>query len=285
MKLPEHISYSQYNSYVKCPRNWYLGYIRDAESAQTWYVPIGSAVHEMVEDYLACTQGRATFKPESITAEQYFYPLISAQMEIEPDLSKWRAGGPKADPLTGDKALQRVRDCYEKALEFLGDIDVWEVEFDASGSLPGLSVPIKAFIDIVGEYKGKIKKSRGPMIVDWKSGSTKPDNFQLITYSALLRVGRLWPNENFYGRYAMLSPDASNARPVDLSDVDPAEVGALYQKARDGMESMQIQSKPEKFKCEYCFNALNCLDSKTHQGLPTARQLYYDRSAHDQPPF
>ena len=106
-------------------------------------------------------------------------------MEIEPDLSKWLAGGPKDAPITGDLALQRVKDCFEKALEFLDDVDVWEVEYDASDSLPGLSVPIKAFVDIIGEHK-----KHGPTILDWKSGSKKPsNNFQLETYKALLMTG------------------------------------------------------------------------------------------------
>lgn len=287
LELPAHISYSQFQSYKNCPRNWYLGYIRQAESVQTWYVPIGTAVHQMVEEHLRGVPYHDGRQPQ---AEDFFYPLISAQMEIEPDLSKWKSGGPKDAPITGDLALQRVKDCYERALEFLDDLDVWEVEYNASGRLPGLSVELKAFIDIIGEYKGKKhKKYHGPMIVDWKSGSTKPDNFQLITYAALLAANDSPQNYqqvgDFGGRYAMLAPGASDARPVDLSDVDPAEVGARYQEVRTKMESMQIQSEPAKFKCEYCFNNLNCLDSATSSGLPTQRQLYYDRSRHDQPPY
>lgn len=283
--LPPHISYSQYQGYKACPRNWYLGYIRQAESVQTWYAPIGTAVHSMIEAHL---------DPNEVapTAEEAFFPLISAQMEIEPDLSKWKAGGKKDAPITGDLALQRVKDCYERALEFLDDLDVWEVEFNASGRLPGLQVEIKAFVDTIGEYKGKKhKKYHGPMIVDWKTGSTKPDNFQLTTYAALLQIDKKFWNLTedralkFSGRYAMLAPGASDARPVDLSDVDPAAVGAQYQEVRTKMEAMQIQSDPAKFKCEYCFNNLNCLDSETSSGLPTQRQLYYDRSRHDQPPF
>lgn len=280
VKLPEWTSYSQYSQYKQCPRSWYLSKIRGAESVQTWFSPIGTAVHQMIEEHL----DSVIVVPR--TAEEAFYPLISAQMEIEPDLSKWKAGGPKDAPITGDLALQRVKDCYERALEFLDDLDVWEVEYDASGRLPGLQVEVKAFVDIIGEYRGKKhKKYHGPMIVDWKSGSTKPDNFQLITYKARLMLDPRFKDLKFNGRYAMLAPGASDARPVDLSDVDPAEVGAKYQEVRTKMEAMQIQSDPAKFKCEYCFNNLNCLDSKTSSGLPTQRQLYYDRSRHDQPPY
>lgn len=284
MNLPPHISFSQYNTYVDCPRNWYLSKVRQAEQVQTWYLPIGSAVHSMVEAHLEDKMFRAQSKhaPDwQPKAEDYFFPLISAQMRIEPDLSKWLAGGSKKNGfITGDLALQRVKGCYERALEFLGDLDVWEVEYDASGPLPGLSVDVSAFVDIIAEHK-----KYGPTIVDWKSGSKKPSNaFQLETYAALL------PNTDYRdfkytGLWAMLAPGAAVARPIDLSAVDPAEVGAKYQKVRTAMEAMQIEAKEQdgkkNFMCKMCFNAPNCV---AYSG-PTKRSIYYDRSRHDQPPY
>src|SRR5882757_4346132 len=224
-----HISYSQYNTYSKCPRSWYLSKVSKAEEKQTWYLPIGTATHQMIEAYL--DNGQVP-KPDASSAEIFFYPLISAQLKIEPDLSKWLAGGPEALPVVGDLALQQVKDCFEKALEFLDQIDVWEVEYEATGNLPGLEVQVKAFIDIIGEHK-----KHGPIILDWKTGSSKPkDNFQLETYAALLDEGMEYV-ETFSGLWAMLKPGVSVARKVDLSSVDPAEVGAKYQKALNGMKA------------------------------------------------
>lgn len=280
--LPPHISYSQYATYKDCPRNWYLSKLRQAEQVQTWYLPIGTAVHSMVEEYLKADD-QGTGYVTTRTAEQVFYPLISAQMEIEDDLSKWLAGGSKKKGfITEDLALQRVKDCFEKALEFLEDVDVWEVEYDASGPLPGLSVDVSAYVDIIGEHK-----KYGPIILDWKTGSKKPDNaFQLETYAALLRTQGMSPwGDMVYpkGLWAMLAPGASVARPIDLSAVDPREIGAKYQEVRTAMESMQIQAKPKdkRFMCKMCFNNPNCLEVSG----PTERALYYDRSRHDQPPF
>lgn len=268
-QLPDYISFSQYNSYTRCPRDWYLGRIRKAEEAQAWYIPIGTAVHEMIEAYLDPAHG-----PCEPKAEDYFYPLVAKQMEIEPDVSKWLAGGPKDAPITHEKALQRVKDCFEKALEYLDDIDVWHVEHDASTRLPGLSVELRGFVDIIGEHR-----KHGPTIVDWKTGSKKPDNFQLETYAAMLSA-----SSELYGKvkgwYAMLAPGTSKAKPIDLSAVDPAEIGAKYQKVRERMEAMQIQAK-KNYMCKMCFNAPNCIE---YSG-PTARSLFYDRSRYDQPPF
>jgi hypothetical protein len=208
--------------------------------------------------------------------ETFFYPLVQKQMEVEPDLSKWLAGGPADSPITHEKALQRAVECYERAVQYLDELDVWEVEYDALGSLPGLSVPVKAFVDIVGEHK-----KRGPVIVDWKTGSTKPDNFQLETYAALLMQDNPWdPALSFQGRYVMLAPGGANTRYVDLSAVDPAEVGAKYQKVREGMEA-KIYKAQAGFNCRFCFQQENCLVNK---GM-TKRSIYYDRSEEDGYPF
>lgn len=271
-----YISYSQYRTYTSCPRSWYLSKLRNAESKQTWYIPVGSAVHNMIEDWLLGSNGKP---PRSLTppqAESYFYPLIGKQMLIEPDTSKWLAGGPKDSPVTEHKALQLVRDCFEKALEELDHIDVWEVEYDASGRLPGLSVPVKGFIDIIGEHKKK-----GPVIIDWKTGSTKPDNFQLETYAALLKSADTspmrWPE---FGRYVMLAPGKPNTRYVDLREVDPEEVGKKYQKVYDQMQAKKYQAKAG-FDCGFCFNQDNCL---VNAGM-TQRAIYFDRSEEDGYPY
>jgi RecB family exonuclease len=263
-----HISYSQYNSYTSCPRSWYLSRLRGGEERQTWYIPIGTVTHEAVE---------ARLKGEPFDITSRFYELVSNQMRIEPDLSKWLAGGPELAPITHDKALQRAVECFEKAAQELEAIEVWEVEYDASGSLPGLEVPIKAYIDIIGEHKKK-----GPIIWDWKTGSTKPGNFQLETYAALLRVHpRFKVNNGFQGRYVMLSPTyTSTTRHVDLSEVDPTEVGAKYQAVYDQMKA-KIYRADAGFNCKFCFQAENC---KANKGI-NPRTEYYDRSDEDGYPY
>lgn len=268
----DYISYSQYKSY-SCPRSWYLSKVRQAEERQTWYIPIGSAVHNMIEAWLADDGADTNTFP---TVESFFYPLIEKQMLIEPDLSKWMAGGPQAAPITHEKALQRAKDCFEKALEELEQIDVWEVEYDATGRLPELSVPIKAYVDIIGEHKKK-----GPVILDWKTGSTKPDNFQLETYAALLhKTEFILTAPGWHGRYVMLAPGSANTRYVDLSKVDPTEIGKKYQKVYDRMQAKRYEAKAS-FNCKFCFHQDNCL---VNAGM-TQRAIYYDKSEEDGLPF
>lgn len=269
-----HISYSQYRGYTSCPRSWYLSRLRGGEEKQSWYLPIGTVVHDAVE---------ARLKGEPYDITNGFYMIIEKQMQVEPDLSQWLAGGPEAAPITHGAALQRAVDCYEKACEELEAIDVWEVEYEATGGLPGLSVPVKAFIDILGEHKKK-----GPVIWDWKTGSTKPDNFQLETYAALLIESKkfMWDLTNkkqlpFSGRYIMLSPTyTSTTRYVDLSKVNPEEVGRKYQKVYDRMQAKHYETNAG-FNCRFCFQQDNCMVNK---GI-NKRTEYYDKSAEEGYPF
>lgn len=273
--FPPHISYSQYNTYTRCPRSWYLDKIAKAEQRQTWYLPIGTAVHSMVENHL---QGLAI-----PSAEDYFYPLVEKQMQIDPDHKNWLASTASDGKLTEARALRHVRECFSKALEFLDEVDAWEVEYDASGALPGLSVPIKAYVDIIGEHK-----KHGPVILDWKTGKQKPkDNFQLETYAALLMhgedefSGHDWRGSPPIGMWAMLHPEASKARPIPLDHVDPAEVGAKYQVVYEKMQAKLYQTNYAKYNCSMCFQQDNCI----MKAGPTKRAKYFDKAAEDGFPF
>ena len=230
---------------------------------------VGSSVHNMIDDHLS--------NRPVLPAEQYFYPLVSSAMEVEPDLEVWLSGGSKDDPIVGDKALQMVKDCYDRALEALSEIDVWDVEYDASGTLAGCPVPIKAFVDVIGEHK-----KHGPVIVDWKTSSKKPtSNLQLEVYNALLRAGRYRDNEHkFKGLYAMLRPGVPKARPVSLLGGSEKAVGMKFKETLDRMTTGPHEAV-QGFMCDYCFQKLNCL---AYSG-PTPRALYYNVEDIDVFPF
>jgi len=231
----------------------------------------------MIEDYIST---KDVENMDIAPAEHYFYPLVEKQLKIDPDDVNWLAGGPVDDPIIRSKALDQVKACFEAAVKYLEDIDVWEVEYDATGMLPGCEVPIKAFIDIVGEHK-----KHGPVIVDWKTGKQKPkNNLQLETYAALLseRQSFTWiPDfEGWTGLWAMLNPEAANARKVDLSQVDAAALGLRYQAAYDAIKEKKWQAK-QSFGCRFCTMAPNCLI----EAGPTVRAKYYDKSEEEGLPF
>lgn len=255
---------------------WYLSRIKKARERQTWYFPIGTTVHKVIEHKIETG--------EELEFEPIFYALIREQRKIESDTVNWLSGGPKDAPYMRQKAVDMGKQCVENAFKFLEKMDVWHVEYDATGFLPGCSVPIKAFVDIVGEHE-----DLGPLIVDWKSSASKPKNdVQLETYAALLRFlwrevgGTAYPTD-LNGYWAMLRPDAKpkteKARFVDMSELDIEALGRRYQAAYEKMQNKEYQATSTF--CDFCTQKPNCLA----QSGPTKRALYYDKSEEDGIPF
>jgi hypothetical protein len=272
MFLPDYLSYSAVNSYEECPRAWYLRYARKAKPRQAWFFAMGSAVHKSIEAYLG--DGEV---PEFTSI---FYPLVADQMEKDPDIGSWLHAGSSTEPIIKQAAVDLGKVCVERAVKFLEDMDVWEVEYSLKLRLPGCDVPILAYIDILGEHR-----KHGPLIVDWKSGKSKPKNtFQLESYSALTLVSNSWKGVRFNGYWAMLHPDASpktdRGRLVDLSHVTPEEIGARYQRAYEGMKK-KVYAGQKKFGCQFCIQQDNC---KINAGL-TPRSKYYDKADEEGYPF
>lgn len=268
--LPKYLSYSAVSRYEECPRSWYLSYARKAEPRQTWFFPMGSAVHESIESYLE-TGDIPEFK-------DVFYPLVAKQMEIDPNHHEWLHAGTGENVVQGQAAVDLGRLCVDNAVRFLKDVDVWEVEYDASCSLPGLEVPVKMYIDIVGEHK-----KHGKLIVDWKSGKSAPSEiFQLEVYKAgvMNHFGTI--GDLFNGWWGMLHPQGepktARGRLRDLSHVTPEAIGERFQRAYDGMKK-QIYKANQSFSCKFCVMQDNCLANQfPHR---PDRAVYYDHSSKD----
>ncbi len=279
--IPTHLSYSQITAYEKCPRSWYLSKVAKAEQKQAWYILIGRAFHSMIEDYL---DNDCVPKPDSSSAEIYFFPLVAEARRLQPDTGQWLRGGSFDDPIVELRALQVLKDCFERAVDALEGVTIWEVEYDCTGMLPGCEVPIKGFGDIVGEHS-----KYGPFIGDWKTGMSKPkDNFQLETYKALLRVNhqaRFTSKEMdaMKGFFLLPRPDARKdvwGKPILLDQVNPGQIGARYQKAFEGMKKRVYQAN-KSGACKACFYQESCVE---YAGL-TPQAIYYDKAEEDGYPF
>lgn len=273
--MVDHLSYSSLSSYKSCPRSYYLSRIKQAEGVPAWYFAVGTAVHKYIEELIKkrellrnLTTG---FTPRSV--EDFFYDEVSKSMAIEPDTSKWLHGGSKEEPVIEDRALALAIACAEKAEDFLEDIEVWEVEPDITGHLPGCEMIIKAFPDVLGEHK-----KHGPVIVDWKTGKSKPkDNLQLETYNALLQHRSTEPEmpTGYMGLWAMLNPDAPKARPVTLKET-PESMGKMYHEVEEKIKKGVFPALAQ-FNCQFCTQRLNC---RTVSGK-TPRTDYYDTPEKD----
>ena len=263
----EHFSYSSKNTYDSCPRSYYLSRVAKAEGIPAWYFAIGTAVHQWIEEYL---DSKKRLPLDSI--DDFFMEEVLRLRRIEPDTTKWLHGGSKEAPVIEERALKLAQDCVEKAVIYLQDIDVWEVELNVSGTLPGLEeMPLKAFVDVIGEHK-----KHGPIIGDWKTGKSKPKNtIQLETYNMLLRtsnfeLGDGKPLPKFKGLWLMLNPDAPSARPVVFKET-PTSLSGMYRASAERAVAGIYPAKVQ-YNCKFCDMKPNC---KAASGI-NQRTRYYD---------
>lgn len=246
LDLPDHLSYSQFNTYTGCPRRYFLSRVRFAPAKQAWYFLTGSAIHEGIEHYLKSGEKA---NPTWLLNQQ-----VESALKADSDMDNWLAGGPKDDPIIKNKALSLVEDCLSEAYSFLSECEVRSetIELDVSGSLPGCTRPIKAYIDLLG-----VHKKHGPVIIDWKSSSVKPKNsFQLETYRALL-MQKGGYEEFDKGLWVMLRPGAAKARPISLAHVTPEVVGQAYGIVESRIDRRIWNAKPD-FMCDFCEQKPNC---------------------------
>lgn len=276
--LPPHLSYSQvstygYNSKTEappkdgCPRRYFLSRVKGAPALPAWYFLTGSAIHDGIEHFI---QTGEKLDPVVLLNQQ-----AGTAIKAEPDHSKWLHGGSKEEPIVEDRALKLVVDCLEKAYSFLDEVIPVAIELDVSSSLPGVSRPVKGFVDMLA-----LHRDHGPIIVDWKSSSSKPkDNFQLETYRALL-MQRGGYDEYVTGLWVMLRPGVSKARKIDLSHVTPESVGKVYGAMEKKIEQRAWPAMPS-FGCNYCEQKLNC----NLQSGKTPQTDLWDTSSQDGIPF
>jgi len=265
LPLPDHLSYSAGSTFKSCPRAFYLSRLKRAEAAQAWYFVVGSAVHKWIEGSL---------KGEwSVNIETIFNDEVMSARKIEPDTTKWLHATVNDVPVIEERALKLARDCVEYAIEWLEDFTAWQIEPDWSGTLPGCTMQIKAFPDLIGEHK-----KHGPLIVDWKTGKTRGQRMQLETYNALnvycahhLRGKGYTPR----GMFVYLNPEAQKSRPISLT-MTPSDLGKVYGEYERKIKAGAFPAMPG-FMCDFCTMKPNC---KTKSGA-NSRTLYYDTPTKD----
>jgi len=266
--IPLHLSYSTYTSW-SCRKAYELGKIELAPPKPAVYFAGGTAVHEACEDHDRGDRVMGSW-------ESYFYPEISAGMEDHAglywDTKKWLMGGPDNAPDTPETWATIGPQCIENWIKFTKDeftVHENSIEYDATGILPGCPIPIKGFIDRTG-----IHKDHGDMIIDIKSGKSKPkDSFQLGVYRALMlqKLGAA-PTK---GAYFMAREGRIIGKPVDLTEYTPERVGKIF---GDLYAEMQAAEKAadyppnRQFTCKWCTQQDNCL---AYSGM-TAQAKHYD---------
>jgi len=178
-----HASHSAISSYTRCGKAFELEKIKNYPTTPAWYLIGGSAVHAVTE---ALDKNEMWDYIDIMAIDTLEQEIAKAEL-IEPDESKWLAGGFGRNQQRYDHWYQKVQDYalqWERE-EWALDGDLRWVELDVSMVLPS-GIEVKGFVDRVKVYHGE---DVGFIeITDLKSGSTRPDSDQQLgIYSVLVR--------------------------------------------------------------------------------------------------
>lgn len=177
-----HASHSSINSYLRCGKAFELEKIKNYPTTPAWWLIGGSAVHAVTEAYDKGEQ----WAELHYMAEDCLYEEIQKAVLVEPDESKWLAGGYGRNAQRFEHWNQKVKDYAHQWADRGFEWD-W-VELDVSMVLPS-GLEVKGYID-----RAKRISDHEFVIEDLKSGSTRPDSDQQLgIYSALFKE---WARRN-----------------------------------------------------------------------------------------
>lgn len=166
-QIPEHISHSALNNYLRCGKAYELGKLGVQEKPAWWLIG-GSAVHKATE---WIDKGIWDGSPEDAFYEAFDSEIFDAE-DIEPDQDLWRKAGFGARAQGYEHWMERgpryVRQWDDHDFRFV------HVELDVSTTLPS-GIKIKAYVDRVARMWADEFS-----IYDLKTGSTRPDSDQQL---------------------------------------------------------------------------------------------------------
>lgn len=255
-----HLSHSSRELLLRCAKSWFLKYLTPAPRSASLWTAIGSAVHEVTEEYDRALLVDPEIDPDPEAVSLMWSIAFQAQLyklrKAEPNQNSWRFS--PSEPLEvwstlGPQLVQSWIDWRKRS-----PYTVWitpdgapAIELDVSGMLPGCPVEIKGYIDVV--MKDPVFDQL--LIIDKKTSKKPPaDVAQFATYAALLEVK--------YGKRARLGVAFMNrkgtlATPFDLGGVTPQSVGAVFGEAWGQIQAGDFTATPGR-ACFLCDTSSSC---------------------------
>lgn len=247
LKLGEikHLSYSTLDQWFSCPKKVELTKIQRAPATPAWWFAGGSAVHVATEAYDLWTLKDPTSREKFSIRDEFEEAFTAEVRDIslkEPDITKWRAAGPKDAPESFDRWMQLGPLLVGNYIKWRRSTDyvVWEgpgqvstdpdighvegvgIEIDLSFTPPGCDREIKAYADRIF-FEPMLQQIH---IIDLKTGTRGPNSpLQFGVYRAGL--------EARYGvvattGMAFMNREAKPGKAFDLAKYTPAYIGRLF---------------------------------------------------------
>lgn len=206
----------------------------------------GTAYHSAVEAYERTGREMPAGEVIQVYSDEYS-ALTNKALRAEPKLDRWMTAGPDGASdiearyqLGLDQTAGYVRWAEEHQPSIWKQGDQLGIELHLTADIGGVTV--QGYIDqLISEPDGSAR------IRDQKTGSTK-SRFQLETYAILVRkvLGLKVNTGDWY-----LAKTGKLSRPVDLSAVTEAEVGAKYREMDQGVKARIFEPRPG-FSCRFC---------------------------------
>jgi len=259
-------SYSQLNSYDRCPYMYYLERVEKVWQRPAAWLPMGTAVHSAAEAWELSGRVMTLEEAQQAFRDQY-RASTDLLLEETPNPKFWFRSGPYKGPeditrryRLGLEHVERYISWYKKHPEqvpftyFDGETDKIAVEMPFEIEIGGIKV--RGFIDWVG------MQADGSFLVrDNKTGTLPGGPDQLATYALAVE-----------DRFALAGSSAAQCQvgdffmtrtgkptfPYQLTQVVKTELEMDYVRMDTAVKAGDFPAKPEAKKCMFCSVSASC---------------------------
>jgi CRISPR/Cas system-associated exonuclease Cas4 (RecB family) len=251
----EHLSYSQVNMFLRCPKQYYYRYLEGLVMPPSGSLVLGSSGHKSLEhNYSQKIDTKKDLKAKEVL--EYFDATFEEQAKEDVDWGDKKKGDYKD---AGARTLKKYQKDYAPAIQ----PEAVEQEFNIE--LENADYTLKGYIDLITE---------GGDIVDHKISGRKPSNIddkQLTVYRLAYKELNGFPPEKVRFDYLVTkkSPEIIPFE-MDITDEDEQELLELIGDVSEAIKSGIFYRRTDGWMCnpKYCGYYYKC--------RPHKEQSFYD---------
>lgn len=254
-------SYSQYSQFTRCAYSYYLARIERVKQRPAAWLPMGTAAHEVAEEYELSDRTMTVAQAQALYREVYARDTDKLLLET-PNTSDWFASGPYRGDVDIERRWRLGQEHVERYIRWYEahpDEKPWvlkdgrlAVELAFKIDLGG--VQVRGFIDWVGWVNGKL------VVRDNKTGNTPGTDDQLKLYGIAVEDYLSWigePAQVEQGDFFMTRTGKPTV-PYDLTKVTRDEMAGEFVRVDAAIKAGDFPPSPTVDKCRFCSVSSGC---------------------------
>jgi putative RecB family exonuclease len=255
-------SYSQLNSYERCPYMYYLERVEQVWQRPAAWLPMGTAVHSAAEAWELSDRVMTPEEALQVFRDQY-RASTDLLLETTPNPKFWFSSGPYKGPediarryKIGQEHVERYIAWYKKHPDekpfvpsTFGEPGKPMIEFPFEIEIGG--VRVRGFIDWVGW-----DEDDNIIVRDNKTGRLPGGPEQLATYALAVEALGSWMHVES-GDFFMTRTGKPTI-PYQLTRVVKQQLAEDFQALDEGVKAGNFPAKPEASKCMFCSVQSSC---------------------------